>query len=106
MKNKLVNYAFVILIVATVFLGGYIAYKTLYTYEVVVKLVLAGWLLLLVYKEFFGSDNNSQNFSKITLVFPRDLKLIPYTLIMSIVLGWAFKQFADALFFVIYRLFD
>lgn len=106
MKNKLVNYAFVILIVVTVFSGGYIAYKTLYTYEIVVKLVLTGWLLLLVYREFFGSDNNFQHFSKITLVFPKDLKLIPYTFIISIGLGWAFKQFADTLFYIIYRLFD
>jgi hypothetical protein len=87
-------------------LGGYIAYKTLYDYELIVKLTLTGLLLFLLYREFFNRRGKTRGYLNINIKLPKDLILIPYALLISVVVGWAFKQFFDALFYVIYRAFE
>lgn len=103
MDSKIKLNIFIAVVVLVMILGGYIAYITLYKYELLVKIILAGWLLLLLYKDFFKNDNKSGGLSSIDIKFPRDLKLVPYFLILSIVIGWGFKQFFDSLVTLIYQ---
>lgn len=102
MKSNLLNFTVITLVIIAIILGGYIAYLTLYVYDLIVKLTLTGLLLFLLYREFFYWRGKSRGYLNISIKLPKDLILIPYTLLISVVIGWAFKQFFDTLFYVIY----
>ena len=102
MKFSLLNFTFIVLVIIAMILGGYIAYETLYVYELIVKLTLTGLLLFLLYREFFYWRGKTRGYLNINIKLPNDLILIPYTLLISVVIGWAFKQFFDTFFYVIY----
>ena len=97
MNSRIKLSVFIVIVILIMALGVYIAYMTLYKYELFVKIILSGWLLFLAYKEFFYNDSNSKVLTNIEIKFPRDLKHIPYFLMLSIVLGWGAMQFFDSI---------
>jgi hypothetical protein len=86
---------FFTLLVIAVAIGGYIAYATLYRYELLVRGALGFTTLYFIYRQIMSSNEISEEPRGIYIKLPRDLKLIFLGFIVSIITCWAAGQLLD-----------
>jgi len=104
-KGLIVGYRyriFLVVEIVMVAIGAYVAYVTVYGYEIIVRAVLGLTVLYLLYREYVLLKTMGNKSFGVKFEFPKDIKYFVIDFFVVIVMIWAGVQVLDLIRYLIY----